>query len=502
MDSPQLTDNDKLYLSREWTSKARDLLAANYYSLNKTMTDLEAAQTLVILYVHFVSEMLTPSPYAYLERALEIIPRLIRDPRLGSFIGLRRPTDHNDWIRCDMIMRLFIIFGAYDHGFAYLSHKQPSLDVFFRVGWPSHEAFFDAPSSEEAFQLLLQHNLARSPHGKDLSQTPFWTPVDMSPLLNAELDQDLAKSIVRSLIGPIFSRSASSLAALYLLTFFRHMRSRLRDFAASHNIDPIRLASADPKNDTFHEGLYRQHVSVLHDMVVEMTAALPPPFAQEMSTGDPTSLLEQGPAYFGSDEGHIHVLVNIYLAAHGLEIENWMPDGPAQPGLPFFSSQPFEAILESGVVAARMMEGQLASTPGLRWHQPWSFVPALRVGGLHVAAVKMCKGTEGDAVEEAKRGAKITGRWLDAVGRYHKPLGAQMANNFRKLIVDAGFEPDVGSDGPVGDVEDTGPGDRTSWATSLPLVLHSDMPKSFSETVLAVDTWAQGWIQQVLGSPA
>lgn len=487
LELPHLTDAYKAHLCREWTAMARDHLAANYFSQNRTVTDLEAAQTLVILYLRLVSFLLIPRAFMYLERAIEIVPRLIQDPlNSGSFIGLGVPTDHIDWIRSEMILRLFIVAGAHDQGYAYLTQGFPSMHLFFRIGLPCHETYFDNPSSAEAFDLLRKAHTAAGP------TTPFWTQVDLSIVLRPDPDPQLARMLVRALIRPIFAQLASTLSALYLLAMLRQMRIRVRDFASANGIDPIRLASSSPEFDSPASKLFRQHVGTLQVMINEMTSSLPEPIAQAMAAGDAGPLLQLGNTTLGHP-GHAHCLLGAFLAGHALAVESWMPDSPADPDLAFFSSGTFETVIESGVLAAHLMEGQLAVDPRLRWHLQWSFIPSMRVGGLLAASVRTCSrsmrilGPEAaEANEAARRAAKIIGKWVDIIGWYHKPLGHQMADNFQKLMVDAGIEPDDAPDNPAARAR------RGSDARPAPM---PEMPTSFSETVHAVDKWEHAWNQ-------
>jgi hypothetical protein len=302
--------------------------------------------------------------------------------------------------------------------------------------------------------------------------------VDLSPPLSIQADDGFLGRQIQALLGPMWTRLSSSLASTYCLSFLRHMRGRMREFASQHGVDPISLASQPPELDTEYDRLYRKHVAVITSMVSVMISSMPPEIAEKMISGDPSGLFQHSARYF-DDPGYAHVLVCAYISAQGLEIENWMPDAPAQPGVAFFSSQPFLGILESGILAARMMEGHLAEDPFLRWHRSWAFVPGARIGGLHIAAVQMCKnaGDGWSAIDDARRDAKVTGQWLDAMGRYYKPLGYQMALNYRKLLKDAGLGPGVG---PESEEQDQVP-------------LPTEMPASFTDTVLAIEVWARKW---------
>jgi hypothetical protein len=130
-----------------------------------------------------------------------------------------------------------------------------------------------------------------------------------------------------------------------------------------------------------------------------------------------------------------------------------------------------------------MMEGQLAEDPYLRWHRSWAFIPGARVGGLHIAAVNTMSsaGAGWTAIDEARKDAAIAGRWLDVMGRYYKPLGHQMAQNFSKMILDAGCT--VDKDAESEDAERHSP-------LALPV---TEMPAAFTETVLAVEIWVRKW---------
>lgn len=261
---PGITDHDRLLLSRSWCGKARDFLASRYYTKNRMMSDLEAAQTLMLLFNRLVSEMIEPSPFIYVERCSEIMPRLIREPHSEDFVGLKPPDTHAEWIHVEQVIRLFIQFQAADYGYQYLIDRRPLMDHFNRISIPAHDSLFDLPSSRDAFNALqLLH-----PTGN------VWMQVDLSPPLSIQADDGFLGRQIQALLGPMWTRLSSSLASTYCLSFLRHMRGRMREFASQHGVDPISLASQPPELDTEYDRLYRKHVAVITSMVSVMISSM------------------------------------------------------------------------------------------------------------------------------------------------------------------------------------------------------------------------------------
>jgi hypothetical protein len=281
----------------------------------------------------------------------------------------------------------------------------------------------------------------------------------------------------------------------------------MRNYAAVQGVDPVSLASQNPRLDTEAEAGYRRAVSVYEAMVDSITDSLPPDLGVPLARGDPTPLLLNAPSFF-PDVQTAHSFVCFYITARCIPVENWLPKTSDPPGS-FFRSPAFLKILESSIIVVRTIATQMAQEPGLWWSRPWAMVPVMRVGGLYVAAVKMCR-ESGDAEtrEGFAKDLRIVYRWLIAMGGIHKPLGTlflgqrpficsrcradheiktgrTLALNFRKVMLDAGVE----TSSPAALSEISG------GEADLSLVKDVDLPMSFTAMVLAAESWCKPWLR-------
>ena len=149
-----------------------------------------------------------------------------------------------------------------------------------------------------------------------------------------------------------------------------------------------------------------------------------------------------------------------------LEIESWLPPEKA-PSEEFCTTPEFVRTLECAILATRLMEAQLLAEPQLRWSRTFGFVSALRVGGLHVAVVKLAS-PNSPAIEGARYDSFIVSRWLETMGRVYAPLGMEVSDNFKRLMVEAGIGTDAG--------EEVAPG---AW----------------SETAMDLDKWVRPFVR-------
>lgn len=415
------SEGDRMRAARYFCECAKNLLLAGYYSTNQPiMTDLEAAQTLYLIYHFLIPEKAAQGAKVLLERAVDILVRLCTDRVTGNFIGHRIPLDHNEWVTVEMTLRLYILLSLWDAAQAYIMGRDLLVTIFgHRFPLPSHDSYFSLPS-QQAFLLLYATHTA-----------PSWTTVDMSYLLQPygapNPDAVIACSIVDEIIWAVFHHKASHLAAAYCLCGLREYRRHMRMFAESHGVDSIALASKPAVLDTPAEALYRKNVATFEAMVHQFVISMPEDVGQPLMTAaDPRPLLLLANNYF-PDVRYAHAFVCTYMSARCMQVENWLPGMDINPPREFFSSNAFVAVLESGINVVRIMEHQMAFEPGLRWNRPWAFVPVLRVAGLHVAAIKMCRdagiGASLDAVAGFEGDVRVIWRWLKTMGDIHLPLG-------------------------------------------------------------------------------
>lgn len=488
---PSSMDGERLRCSRYFVEKAKDLLLSGYYGSGQpVVTDIEALQTLFLIYNYLIPERVAPGAFVLMERGVDILIKLYTQPD-GTPIGFRPPVDAIDWLHTELVLRMYILYAIWDVAYAYLVGRD-TLHPYFShpVALPSHESYFVMPPPE-AF-VMLRSYLPQS--------SQVWTIVDFSLLTGAFApDPATACQLVDSVIAPIFQHRASHLAAVYCLGFLREFRRGLRQFAQTQSIDPVELASQHAPNDSPAETVYRQQVATFDAMGSQIALSLPQEIGLHLAAGDPRPLLHRSNFFF-PDYRYAHSFLCSYISARCMAVENWMPNIAEDPPVAFYSSPDFLSTLESGILVVRLMSFQMAEEERLRWSRPWAMVPVLRVGGLHVAAVKMCRGAQMDGlnqnldgVEAAKEDVRVIWRWLDVMGAIHRPLGRMLALNFRKVMRDAGIEPEspaMTSPPALSVVGQAEGGDQDPT-----VVADSEVPASFSGTVLAAETWCRPWLR-------
>lgn len=423
---------DAISLGHHFSAKAKDLLVEQFYN-SQTMTSFEAVHVMTLLYIYLTAEKVAPMAFPMLERLTDELLKLCRDPDgSGRFIGFVEPADHREWIRTDMLLRLFLHLANLDSSYTYLQNRDPLFDYFARpIALPCHESFFSS-ISREAFARLKQRGLAS------------WATVDLS---GVSLDPtNLPSSIqgIADIVSPVFDQRASSMAIMHVLSLFRDLSRKTKNFAKEQGIAPLELA-CKPKLaevETPAEQSYRTIVSVFHSLIECVTTAMPQEVGEALNTGNPAPLLRKGGQYT-SDPRYAHALISSYISMRALELDSWLPaklDTTSPALLAFFDSAPFLTTLEAAIVATRLMESQLQADPQLRYQRTFGFISALRIGGLHVAIVKMAaegKSQMHEAIQGAKQDAKIAATWLNTMGYIYRPLGMELAESFRKLLVEA-----------------------------------------------------------------
>lgn len=490
-DIPGPVDDARLQISRHYCTIARDLVLSSYYGRagDAVMSHLEAVQTIYLIYNYLLPEYGAPAAFVLLQRGLEILLVLSGSLRGQQQVGFKTPQDHIEWVRNEMIVRLFIIFGLWDTSYAYLTGRELLHDYFAtRTALPCSEAIFNL-SSEEAFSYLCPH---------PATGTPPWRSIDFSRITDGSADTTEACHIVASITSYVFNREAGHMALVYLLAFLRQCRFTLRQLAEGYGIDPIVMAAKQARIPN-EEAIYRAKAELLQTMVDQFINSIPENIGMPLAEGNPEPLFALAPGNIFPDIPYTHTFLCTYICIRAIPIENWLPPEESDPSLRFFQSETFLNILEIGIIICRLLESQLAMEPQLRWSRPYTVMPVLRVGGLHVAAVKLCQqaaeesGAPLGALDGAKEDARIAWRWVDAMARIHRPMGRYLANSFRRVLRNAGIEDDAVSGAAIA-AEEYG-------EEALPVldpvvgVVGGEVPSSFSGTVLAGEKWARPYLK-------
>lgn len=438
-----MSEAERLECCRAFNDTAKTLLLAGYLTTEQpSISDMEAAQVLFLLYMYALCEKAPTDTYLVLKRGLTVVRKLyyvvLGGDNFANFRGT--PRDANEWAFNEMVLRAYIIYGLWDSGQSYLVGREPINDVFSEP--------FILPGSDGVFSFPAQVAFDTLSMSLDVEQqmSPTWTVVDISPLGSLDVDPLVAKVKINQLVVPIFHGTASNLALVCVLVVLRNFRRLIRTFANSTGVDPIRLASAEhahsPPNDNLNpESRYHRYVNTLVAMIGQISASMPPDIGMPLSQGDPRMLLQMSNFYW-PDSRYAHAFLDTYIACRAMHLENWLPGMSVDPPQDFFQSTSFLSVLEAAIVITRTLAFELAFDElALRYVRVWSCIPLLRVGGLHVAAAKMIQrqtrgvGSLAQAADGFKEDARTIYRWLKGMGSLYKPLGRSFCARGRVAVL-------------------------------------------------------------------
>lgn len=414
---PGLTDEQRIRCARMYADRSKELVSA-YYSQpegQNAMTDIEALQTMLVLYDYFVPAGFAVAMFPFLERLADLAVNVCLDKATGgAVVGLaREPEDALEWVVAEMKTRAWLMTSLMDVATATIAKREP-LHQYFRhkLYLPAHELFYDMNSWEDAFDLLF-----RAP------DKPERTLVDFSVLSALEVDPDLRAQVLKDVISPTFRHAATYGTLGVVNNCMRDLRNRIRAFAMANGIAPLALISKDSSQDTPSERAYRMHVSHMDNLVADIYAAMPPEFGPDLAKGSGTSFFKLWPTYF-SDRGYAHAFMASCVMVQAFTLENVMSGDPSTASAEIFSSPFFVRVLESAIIIVRLLRAQLEDDPGLSL-LPYSIVyTVLRVGYLFLAAVRVSQNAGQNSAEMGyDDDVRVIARVLDSFGVRYPPLG-------------------------------------------------------------------------------
>ncbi|KAI9014112.1 hypothetical protein DFJ74DRAFT_709670 [Hyaloraphidium curvatum] len=421
---PGLSDAERLRCGKALCERARDAVLAGYYGHeegHRTMTDFEALQTLFMMHSFWVPYGTSAQARPLLERLVEV-GRKLRKRTL--WFSARVPATGTEWIMDEMVGRGWISVAITDLSLAYAGFGTQENDYFagpFFV--PCNEQYFDMDSQDEAFGLLCER----------YGPTAACASIDLAPLLDPATDPAARAGIMRDLVGPTFYGRASLLTMVLANTVFRELRLRMRAIVDRDAIDPATLLVRGAAQDSPAEAAYRRLALHCDSLLADLYSSFPQELGTALAIGDPDPFFRAWPAYFG-DLGCAHAFFSSCTIAHFFHLENHLV-GRGMPPASVLAHPAAQGALGAASALLRLLGGQLADDPALRWtHFNLHFV-VLRTGYLLVRALEVVPAAARTLIENEVR---FVARVLGLMGRTLQPMGPKLAREFAIAAADVG----------------------------------------------------------------
>jgi hypothetical protein len=365
------------------------------------MTDIEAVQTLSLLFTYHMPGNSQNTLFPLLQRRTELVLKMCADPVSGSLIPpvAREPEA---WISTDLKLRAFVSCLVGDITTAFSTDRDPLHDWFGRpFQLPCHERYWDLENPEVAFGML------REVRG---------TVVDFSPLVSHALAPGQRRALIGSAIIPVMNQAASYGTLSLVNSFLRLQRMQMRRFAGQAGLHPPKISAQDPLKDTEHESTYRRRAWHVASLVDDVFASLPADIAGALRSADTRSYFANHRAYF-PDLAYGHAFFTGCVMLLCASVEVW---GDLRGIEQFLGSEGFRHILMKAAHVVKLLEGQMADDPSLRWIHQSHFGSVLRLGYLFLEAGR---GEEAKVVHGAvERFGRIFDDVREAVGGFGRAV--------------------------------------------------------------------------------
>lgn len=470
-----LSDSERLRCSRDFCEAAKHLLLSGYFgqtpttTANHAATDIEVAQT-----IFMVIQVLLPIGMAskcgdllrlgcQLLRKMCLAPSTLNDlkPEVDDD---RIPTNALQWVRSELVVRLWVMFASLDSPFAYHSDREPLLEWFSDVKCrlPCHESFFDDPTPEVGMIRLVQQHMS--------SAGGQWKPpmVDTAKFLERR-DAVVGRQLARQFVEPVFDHRAGLFAIAHFYSFLRYLRGLLKTYARLHAIETLPIMTQPPEQDLPAQSAYRARVELFEVLTVEYFKAMPEHVGFDLAMGDASKYFSCWPNYFAA-KLHAQMVVNFTLCILNFDVEHFMQGDPGAADPELFQSAAFGKILESGITFVRLLESQMKEDPDMRSAHYLTATESFRIGGLNIAAVSLLRGeciSNGMPADQVNKTIDASGfaydlrvllRHVEGIGKNFGIVAKRVAGNFKKAVEAAGVSasgPSVASGGGGADESDS-----------------------------------------------
>lgn len=467
---PGVSDEERKQLAVLLNAKARDLLMSGYLAHPTEpggvppVSDLEAVQALLVLFSYYLPEGSAQNEIFLLEQAARILGRMCIYPD-GTFLGGNRESmDHIDWLRRDLLARIWIVMASVDMTLVQrFGDRAPFLDylgVPFLL--PSHETFFGIYSSVDAYQALL--------HGPGVAPVI----VDCTDVITWSAPSERCRRVVREIVAPISSGRAGVLALGLFHVLMRDLWSGLAMFATSRGLVPPLIAAQDPDRDTLEQATYRHRVGLTDTMASELFQVLPDSFGIDLAEGRTDTLFANAEQYLSSPL-YAALFLTLCICNESKRTESWVHGASNEaPDEALLSSQPFVSSLEASIRAARMIRGLLQFDTSLEISHHVGFSAVGRIGFMDIAVVRKMRHQDPtperlSVIHGLEDDVRIVQRYFEGMGRVYRGFGQQFLPGLKSLMAEAGIAeaeaPQEGFDSPQMVTKLSGP--EVSFASSI-----------------------------------
>ncbi len=331
------------------------------------MTDIEAVQTLSLLFTYYMPRNSQSTLFPILQRRTELVLKMCMDPMTGS-LAYPAPRDPVEWISTDLKLRAYVACLVADITTAFSVDRDPLHDWFGNAfPLPSHERYWDLESPEIAFGMLRD----------------FQAPVaDFRPLMSPALAPGQRRALISSIIIPVINQMASYGTLPLVNSFLKLQRMHMRRFAGQAGIHPPKIAAQSPGKDTDVENTYRTRAWHVTSLVDDVFASLPGDLATALSSADTKSYFANHRAYF-PDLSFAHSFFTGCVMLLCASVEVW---GDMRGIEHYLGSEGFRPILMKAGHVVKLLEGQMADDPSLRWSHYSHFGSIMKIGHLFLEA--------------------------------------------------------------------------------------------------------------------
>ncbi|KAI9032958.1 hypothetical protein DFJ74DRAFT_143174 [Hyaloraphidium curvatum] len=499
-----LSEPEKMRIGIAYCERARDLLLAGYFgspqAAARPVTDMEASQALWQLLEALLSVGMVGKAAPLMRHGISILARLAA---AGPDLRGRNdclspawiPANVEQWLRGELVLRLWVAYANLDVVFAHHTNREPSFDWFPRrpIRLACHELYWTHPDPAAAFDLVFV-----SGDGRFLP-----TSANFGEFFAGGYRLEDGQRLMRDVVRPVFELRAGTYAVLHLNSFFRLLRLRIRDDAKRTGVEPMATIARPAEQWTPAEAAFRARVQIFDAVVAEVFASMPPEIGAGLAQGDAGPLMASWPTYF-ADPMHALMLITTVMPLHAYPIEHFMGHGkPEGAQASLFSSPEFLRVLDSAVLYVRLMGSQMDHDPELRSPHFMRTYETFMAAAINFAGIGILRSANTPPAAVASSGfandLRTIARHMDAVGRNFGLMYQRSAARFRKSMLDAGVRPDPtllpapeeeeGGAGPnvPGPPVFVGPGESLKGGAGEP-------GRTVAELVQATDRRASAWV--------
>ncbi|KAI9011589.1 hypothetical protein DFJ74DRAFT_771889 [Hyaloraphidium curvatum] len=442
---------------------------------------LETAQSVVLLLHYAIFRTMSAAVPPLLVTGRAALAALCLDAS-GSFSQeMREPATVEQWIRAESALRCWCMFNELDSGVASYFGDAALFDAaVYPVPLPAHDSYFLSPDPQSSFDALVEAG-AFGPGRFAI----FSASAEMHAL-------EACTAAVRQIVGAIFDRRASCLAACSVKAFVRSLRAKLRGFASDHGVCPLAIVGKERDECTPDEATYCDALDALYDLVGVLLDSMPEGVGVPLAAGEPLPLLSD-PSFPDRTCARIVFIVVFNVLATCFEAAADPREGSSSlPSVDaLFGSPAFLRILDRVQTMCDLLEHlDDADLPQLH---PTVIVHMMRVGMFSVVLFRVVRDdpASGWAADRLRRNVEDIARALTAMGNGSAPAAAKVAADFARAARAAGAL-DEGYVSP--EVTDAELGEVHVEFAKLGIAERESPVAALSEAMIQLDRGVSTWL--------